>query len=71
MFEIIYAVGIMSIVYHLANGLWTMGITWGVWTTPHAQRWANIPCALFGIALMIIGLGAFFGFVNFSIRSII
>jgi succinate dehydrogenase / fumarate reductase, cytochrome b subunit len=62
-FITIYFIGIASTVYHLANGLWTMGITWGVWTTPHAQRWANIPCALFGIALLAIGLGALFGFI--------
>jgi succinate dehydrogenase / fumarate reductase, cytochrome b subunit len=62
-FITIYFIGIASAVYHLANGLWTMGITWGVWTTPHAQRWANIPCALFGIALLTVGLGALFGFI--------
>jgi succinate dehydrogenase cytochrome b subunit len=65
--EIIYALGVIAAVYHLANGLWTMGITWGVWTTPHAQRWANVPCALFGIALLIIGLGALFGMLNVPI----
>ncbi|MGD0516292.1 MAG: succinate dehydrogenase [Thermoguttaceae bacterium] len=67
-FAAIYFVGIVSCVYHLANGLWTMGITWGVWTTPRAQRWANIPCALFGLALLTIGLGALFGFANFPLR---
>jgi succinate dehydrogenase / fumarate reductase cytochrome b subunit len=60
----IYAAGILSAVYHLANGLWTMGITWGVLTTPHAQRWANIPCALFGAALLFVGWGALFGFLT-------
>ena len=63
----IYVVGIFSTVYHLANGLWTMGITWGVWTTPHAQRWANIPCALFGIGLLVVGWGALFGFWSMKI----
>jgi succinate dehydrogenase / fumarate reductase, cytochrome b subunit len=66
-FAAIYFVGIVSAVYHLSNGVWTMGITWGVWTTPHAQRWANIPCALFGIALLIVGLGALFGFLNYPL----
>jgi succinate dehydrogenase / fumarate reductase, cytochrome b subunit len=62
---LIYAVGILAVVYHLANGLWTMGITWGIWTTPHAQRWANIPCLLFGISLLTLGWGALFGFLNY------
>jgi len=56
-----YFVGVLACVYHLANGLWTIGITWGVWTTPHAQRWANIPCALAGAALLVMGLGALWG----------
>ena len=34
---VLYAVGILACVYHLANGIWTMGITWGVWTSPPAQ----------------------------------
>ncbi len=31
---VLYAVGVLSCVFHFANGLWTMGITWGVWTSP-------------------------------------
>ena len=31
-----------STVYHFANGLWTQGITWGVWTTAAAQRRAKL-----------------------------
>jgi succinate dehydrogenase / fumarate reductase cytochrome b subunit len=57
-----YVVGVTAAVYHLANGLWTMGITWGVWTAPRAQRWANVPCALLGLVLAIAGLGALYGF---------
>jgi succinate dehydrogenase / fumarate reductase cytochrome b subunit len=57
-----YVVGVLACVYHLANGLWTMGITWGVWTAPLAQRWANLPCALVGLVLTIVSLGALYGF---------
>ena len=46
-----YVVGVLACVYHLANGLWTMGITWGVWTSPHAQRRATILCAAVGLGL--------------------
>jgi succinate dehydrogenase / fumarate reductase cytochrome b subunit len=56
-----YVVGVLASVYHFANGLWTMGITWGIWTSPHAQRWANIPCAALGIALAVVGVGALVG----------
>jgi len=54
----LYALGVLASVYHLANGIWTMGITWGVWTSPRAQRWASYPCAGIGAALAVVGLGA-------------
>ena len=55
---LIYVVGILACVYHLANGLWTMGITWGVWTTPAAQRRANYISIVFGVGLAVVGLSA-------------
>ena len=66
--EIAYVVGLLASVYHFANGLWTMGITWGVWTSPSAQRWANVPCLAVGIALAVMGLGALLGFQMMPIR---
>ena len=60
--KLIYVVGMLSCVYHLANGLWTMGITWGVWTSPAAQRRANWVCAVFGVGLAIVGLSVIRGF---------
>lgn len=59
--KILYAIGVLSCVYHLANGIWTSGITWGLWTTPAAQRRANYVCAAFGVLFSIVGMGALFG----------
>jgi succinate dehydrogenase / fumarate reductase cytochrome b subunit len=59
---ILYAIGVLSCVFHLANGIWTFGITWGVWVTPSAQRWATVACLVFGIGLGIVGLSALGGF---------
>ncbi len=28
-----YVIGVLASVYHLANGIWTFGITWGIWTS--------------------------------------
>jgi len=53
-----YLVGTLAVVYHFSNGIWTAGITWGIWTSPHAQRWANVPCLIVGITLAVIGVGA-------------
>lgn len=57
-----YFVGIVACVFHLANGIWTMGITWGFWTTPEAQRRANYIAGGVGATIMLIGLAAWAGF---------
>jgi succinate dehydrogenase / fumarate reductase cytochrome b subunit len=56
-----YATGILACVFHLANGIWTMGITWGVWTSPHAQQRALHGCTIFGVLLAVVGLSALYG----------
>ncbi len=57
----IYAIGILASVFHLANGIWSMGITWGVWTRPDAQRRALYACSAFGVVLAVVGLSALWG----------
>jgi len=66
----VYAVGVLASVYHFANGLWTLGITWGAWTSPRAQRWANYPCAAVGVALAVIGLGALYSMATVDVPEI-
>lgn len=58
---VLYAIGVTACVYHLANGIWTMGITWGVWTSPRAQRRASYVCGAFGLLLMAVSAAALFG----------
>jgi succinate dehydrogenase / fumarate reductase cytochrome b subunit len=58
---VFYLIGVLACVYHLANGIWTMGITWGVWLTPKAQERANVLCAIFGLFLLAAGLGSLWG----------
>jgi len=58
---VIYAVGVLACVFHLANGVWTMGITWGVWTSQRAQRRALHVCAAFGVLLTLVSAAALFG----------
>ncbi|MBN1851175.1 MAG: succinate dehydrogenase cytochrome b558 subunit [Pirellulales bacterium] len=57
----LYLIGILASVFHLANGLWTAGITWGIWTSPNAQKKIWRFCAAFGIILAAIGTSALFG----------
>ncbi|TWU43593.1 Succinate dehydrogenase cytochrome b558 subunit [Rubripirellula tenax] len=58
-----YLIGVMSCVYHLANGLWTAGITWGIWITPSAQARATKVCVAFGLLLAVIGTTAWWAAV--------
>ena len=58
----LYLVGVLSCVYHFANGLWTMGITWGIWITPEAQRRASHICLGLGVIVAVIGVTAIIGF---------
>lgn len=58
---ILYAIGVLCAVFHLANGLWTLGITWGIWTSPAAMRRANAVSIVIGVLLAAAGLGAIAG----------
>ena len=58
----IYALGVISTVYHFANGLWTFLITWGITVGQRAQRVAGGMCAALGVVLCIVGLAAVSGF---------
>ncbi|MEM9351505.1 MAG: succinate dehydrogenase cytochrome b558 subunit [Planctomycetota bacterium] len=57
----LYVIGVLSSVFHLANGIWTMGITWGAWTSPKAQMRASALCTVFGIGLAVVGMSGLFG----------
>lgn len=57
----LYAIGVLACVFHLANGIWTMGITWGLWISKAAQRRADWICLAFGIMLAVVGLSALYG----------
>lgn len=65
----LYAIGILSCVFHLANGIWTMGITWGVWISPAAQRRANYASIAVGVVLAAVGLGALRGMSQVDIPA--
>ncbi len=59
-----YLVGVLACVYHLANGLWTAGITWGLWISPHAQERASKLCLAIGVALALVGVSAWWAAVS-------
>ncbi|MFM7077718.1 MAG: succinate dehydrogenase [Planctomycetaceae bacterium] len=59
--SLLYAIGVLSTVFHFSNGLWTLGITWGLWTSPAAMRRANVMSIAVGTLLAAAGLGAIGG----------
>ena len=66
---ILYVVGMLSCVYHFANGLWTQGITWGLWTSAAAQRRANYISVVVGIGLAVVGLSAIGGMRSVNVEQ--
>lgn len=67
--QVCYAIGVLSCVFHLANGLWTMGITWGVWISPAAQKRAGVVCTAFGLLLAAVGMSALVGFAKVDVEK--
>ena len=59
-----YLVGMLACVYHLANGLWTSGITWGRWISPTAQARASKLCTAVGCGLAVLGVSAWWAAVS-------
>ncbi len=66
---LLYATGIIATVYHFANGLWSMGITWGLWTSPAAMQRANWLSLFVGIGLGAAGLGALGGMRSIDVEK--
>ncbi len=58
----VYIAGTLCAVYHLANGIWTALITWGITVGPRSQRMSGYACTAFGIMLGIAGVAAVRGF---------
>lgn len=59
-----YLIGMLACVYHLANGLWTAGITWGLWISPAAQRRASKICVVLGLGLAVMGVSAWWAAIS-------
>lgn len=63
-----YLVGVLASTYHLSNGVWTAGITWGLWTSASAQGRANVLTLAVGLALALMGLATLWGMYTVVVR---
>lgn len=57
-----YILGVGAAIYHLSNGVWTFGITWGILVGPRSQKVVHFVCLLAGLALYIVSLRTLFAF---------
>ena len=55
---IFYIVGIVSATFHLANGIWSFLVSWGITQSPKSQRIASYITNVFFILLSIVGVVA-------------
>ncbi len=58
-----YVLGLLLSAFHLGNGLWTMGISWGVTATPRAQQLSFVTCMGLALLLAAMGLHGLLGFL--------
>lgn len=58
----VYALGILGVAYHLANGLSTFAISWGITIGKKSIQRTQIVALLFGLFLLALGYAAIVGF---------
>lgn len=60
---VFYLVGVISTVFHFANGLWSFAVSWGITVTPRSQVISTYVTLAIFLALSFVGVRAIFAFV--------
>ncbi|QDP99674.1 succinate dehydrogenase [Lysinibacillus fusiformis] len=58
-----YIVGILSATFHLANGLWSFLVSWGIIQSPQSQKIATYVTNIIFVILSVMGVAAILAFV--------
>lgn len=58
-----YLIGIVSAVFHFANGLWSFLVSWGITMSPKSQRISTYVTMGIFVVISIIGVRAILAFV--------
>ncbi|MCA1056365.1 succinate dehydrogenase cytochrome b558 subunit [Rossellomorea aquimaris] len=58
-----YVIGVLSTIFHFANGLWSFCVSWGITVSPRSQLIATYVTIGIFVALSVVGLRAIFAFV--------
>ncbi|MFD6442738.1 succinate dehydrogenase cytochrome b558 subunit [Peribacillus sp. NPDC060186] len=60
---VFYIVGIISAIFHFANGLWSFAVSWGLTVSPKSQKIMTYFTLIVFVLLSYIGVSAIFAFV--------
>src|SRR3954468_24268179 len=60
----IYIIGIISTIWHFANGIWLFLVDWGITIGERAQRLTGYACIAFGVFLLAVGINAAIAFIH-------
>lgn len=66
---IFYIVGVLSAVFHFANGLWSFFVSWGLTITPRSQQISTYVTMGIFVVLTIITLRTIFAFLDPSLAT--
>jgi succinate dehydrogenase / fumarate reductase cytochrome b subunit len=60
----IYIIGIISTIWHFANGIWLFLVDWGITIGERAQRLTGYACIAIGVLLLAVGINAAAAFIK-------
>ena len=63
---LLYLVGVVAIVFHWSNGLWTAAISWGLTISVSSMRKWGYACIGLFVALMVFFVAAYVGSLKFD-----
>jgi succinate dehydrogenase / fumarate reductase cytochrome b subunit len=66
---VIYLVGVLAVVFHWCNGLWTAAITWGLTISVKSQKRWGMVCTGLAVALTVFSLAAMAGALRYKVTA--
>ncbi|MEM1355375.1 MAG: hypothetical protein AAGC44_04660 [Planctomycetota bacterium] len=64
-----YVVGVLSVVYHWSNGLWTAAISWGITVSESAMNRWGLACAGLFVSLTAFFIAAMIGAIRYDLYA--
>ena len=58
-----YIAGVVSSMFHLANGIWSFCVSWGITVSPRSQQIMTYVTMAFFVVMSYVGIRALLGFV--------